>query len=174
MTDYKCIRIGSTDCWDVYLKRMGDRIVLKRYHPLDYEYMQQYIDENVDILGERQSDVYNWRTESGYDEWRQDYEYQYWDYFRYDTEAEEYFNDDDSDTTWDDFYPEAHSREDIIEMAVGCFDENYLVWNFEWVAGMNEQVMREKIGQYYDECMQYLKELEEKRKPHWNVFNYYK
>lgn len=173
MEGYKCIKIGSTDYWDVYLERAWDKIMLKRYRPLSYEYMEEYINENVDTLSERQDDVYNWHTELGYDEWMQNYEYQYWDYFRYDDAAGEYY-DDDSDVEWDNFYPKDGSRERIIEMAVDYFNDDYQSWNFEWEAGINEQVLRVKIWEYYDECQNYMKELEEKRKPHWNVFNYYK
>jgi len=174
MTDYKSIKIGSTDYWDVLLKRMGDKIMLKRYLPLDYDYMQQYIDDNIDMLSEWQNDVYHWNTEQGYDEWRQDYEYEYSDYFRYDSEEDEYYDEDDGNTTWDYFYPKENSRENIIEVIMDYFHDDYQVWNFEWEAGINEQVLRVKIWEYYDECQNYLKELEEKRKPHWNVFNYYK
>lgn len=175
MTDYKSIKIGSTDYWDVLLKRMGDKIMLKRYHPLDYGYMQQYIDDNIDMLSEWQNDVYHWNTEQGYDEWRENYEYEYSDYFRYDSEEDEYYDEDDSDTTWDYFYPSRENdKETIVDLVMDYFHNDYQVWNFDWYADMNEQVIREKIGQYYDECVQYTKELEEKRKPHWNAFSYYK
>jgi hypothetical protein len=38
---------------------MGDKIELKRMIVLDYEYMAEYIDNNSDLLGERQSEAYN-------------------------------------------------------------------------------------------------------------------
>jgi hypothetical protein len=38
---------------------MGDKIELKRMTALDYEYMEEYIDNNTDLLAEWQDDAYH-------------------------------------------------------------------------------------------------------------------
>ena len=173
MTGRDYIKVGYSDYGDVLLKRMEDRIMLKRYSPLDYDYMQEYIDENSDLLSEWQDDAYNWRTELGYDDWRENYEYRYEDWFTYDSETDEYYDENDSNMTWDWFYLSDFTKDRVIEQVMDVFYEEYQQWNFEW-ADINDQQLREKIGQYYDDCKQYKIELEERSKPHWNVFNYYK
>ena len=170
-TNYE--KIGYSDYGDIYIKRMGDKIVLKRITPLDYDYMRNYIDENADLLSEWQDDVYHWNTELGYEEWRDNYEYDYSEYFQHDSETDDYYDENETGTTWDYFYTDRARKELTIENAMECFDDEYSTWNFEW-ADMNEQQLREKIGQYYDECIQYRNEIEERRKPHWNAFKYYK
>ena len=167
-------RLGTSDYGDIYLKRCGWRIVLKRFSPLDCGYMEDYINENHDIRGEWQEDVWNWNTEQGFDEWREDYSYEYSEYFSYDNETDEYYDEDSSDTLRDYFYPERASKEEIISQVMEYFDNDYSSGNFEMDSDMDWQRIRELIGEYYDKCKQYLKELEESKKPHWNVFNYYK
>lgn len=169
---YDWIRIGYSDYWDIWLKVMGDKIELLMANPLDYEYMEEYIDNNSDLLGEWQNDAYHWRTELGYDERRQNYEYQYSDYFNYDSELDIYYDENDSDCTWDYFYPTEYSKEEILERVLDVFEDTYNGWHFEWVITNTE--FRNKIGEYYDECIKYKEEQEEKKKPHWNAFSYYK
>ena len=166
--------IWSSDYWDIYLKRVGEKIQIIRYSPLDYEYMEDYINDNHDIRGEWQDDVWNWNTEMGYDEWREEYEYRYDDYFAFDSETGEYYDDNDDDTTRDYFYTDRDSKEDVVEMVMGTFEDNYEGWSFSRTTGMDDARMRNIIRQYYDECVVYSKDREEAQKPHWNVFNYYK
>lgn len=167
------VKIWYSDYGDIWLKKAGDRIMLKRYTAVDYEFMEDYIRENHDILWEWQNEAYNWNTEMWYDEWLQDYEYPYDDYFCYDSDTEEYYNDDDSDTMRDYFYVDGYTKEEVIENLIDRFDNDYVTWNFEW-ANMDETQMRRIIWEYYDDCMKRVTEREEARKPHWNVFNYYK
>ena len=171
---YDWIKVGYSDYWDVWLKIMGDKIELKRMTALDYEYMEEYIDNNTDLLSEWQDDAYQWRTELGYDDRRQNYEYEYSDYFHYDGEVDIYYDENDNDCTWDYFYPTQWSKEEILDRVLRTFDDDYMAWNFEWAEWMNDNVFREKIWEYYDKCIKYEAEMEEKRKPHWSVFNYYK
>lgn len=168
------IRIGYSDYGDVYLKRIGEKIQIKQYTPLDYDYMESYIRDNADALGEWQTEVYNWRTELGFDEWRENYDYDYGNWFSYDDEMDEYYDNDNSDTTWDYFYPTERSEDVIIEQVMSIFENDYNCRSFEWDSNMNEQLLREKISEYYNKCEQYEKELEESRKPHYNAFSYYK
>lgn len=167
------IKVGYSDYGDIFLKRMEDRIMLKRYSSLDYDYMQEYIDENSNLLDEWQDAAYHWRTELGYDDWRENHEYRYEDWFTYDSETDEYYDENDSNMTWNWFYLSDFTKDRVIEQVMDVFYEEYQQWNFGW-ADINDQQLREKIGQYYDECKQYKIELEERNKPHWNVFNYYK
>lgn len=147
--------------------------MLKRFTPLDGDYMRDYIDENVDLLWERQNDVYNWWTEQGYDEWREDYEYEYDNYFTYDWDMDEYYDENDNDMTWDWFQTRDYSKEDVINRVMDAFEDEYNAWGFER-AGIDEAQLRQKIGEYYDNCRAYDEEIEEKKKPHWNAFSYYK
>lgn len=167
------IKVWYSDYGDIFLKRIDTRLMLKRYSSVDYDYMQEYIDNNCDLLSEWQEDVYHWNTEDWYDEWRQDYEYRYEDYFAYDSDTDEYYDEDSDDITWDWFYTDGFNKEDFIERVMDCFYENYQQWNFEW-ADVNEDRLREIIWKYYDDCITYKGELEERNKPHWKVFNYYK
>ena len=160
--------------WEIYLKRIEDRLMLKRYTPLDYDYMQEYIDNNVDLLGEWQEDVYHWNTEQGYDEWREDYEYRYDDYFTDDSDTGEYYDENDWDMTRDWFYTtDTTNKEDFIERVMDTFNEEYYRWNYERIE-MTEDRLRHIVWQYYDDCFKYKEELAERNKPHWKVFNYYK
>lgn len=172
MADYE--KIWYSDYGDVYIKRVGEKIELIRFTPLDYEYMEDYIRDNHDIRGEWQEDVWNWNTEMGYDDRVADYEYPYDDYFSYDSETDQYYEDGDDNTTWDYIYVNDFTKEQVIERTMNLFEENYEeYWNFER-ADINELQLRNIIGDYYDKCKQCIQEREEARKPHWNVFNYYK
>lgn len=174
MSSRNYIHIGSSDMWEIYLKRIEDRLMLKRYTPVDYDYMQEYIDNNVDLLSEWQEDVYHWNTEDWYDEWREHYEYRYEDYFTYDSDTDEYYDDNDWDMTRDWFYTTDNTnKEDFIERVMDTFNEEYYRWNYERIE-MTEDRLRDIVWQYYDDCFKYKEELKERNKPHWKVFNYYK
>ena len=154
MADYK--KIWYSDYGDVYIKRVGEKIELIRFTPLDYEYMENYINENNDIRGEWQEDVWNWNTEMWFDEWRDDYEYPYGDYFAYDSDTDEYYDDSSDDTTRNYFYVDTYTKEQVIESVIDEFEESYNYWNFER-ADINELQLRNIIGDYYDKCKQYNK-----------------
>lgn len=174
MSSRNYVRIGSSDMWEIYLKRIEDRLMLKRYTPVDYDYMQEYIDNNVDLLDEWREDVSNWYTEDWYDEWREHYEYHYDDYFTYDSDLDEYYDENDWDMTRDWFYTtDTTNKEDFIERVMDTFNEEYFRWNYERIE-MTEDRLREIVWQYYDDCFKYKEELKERNKPHWKVFNYYK
>lgn len=172
MTDYE--KIWYSDYGDIWLKRVWNRIMLKRYTPLEYQYMEDHIRDNHDIRWEWQDDVWNWNTEEWYDDWLQNYEYPYEDYFCYDSDTEEYYDEDDNDTMRDYFYTDTYTKEQVIENVIDQFEENYQDWNFEWATNIDDRRLRELVWQYYDCCKTYEKEREEANKPHWNVFNYYK
>lgn len=172
MTDYE--KIWYSDYGDIYLKRVGEKIQLIRYTPLEYGYMEDYINDNHDVRQEWQDDVWNWNTEAWFDEWREDYEYPYDDYFAYDSDTGEYYSDDDDDTRRDYFYTDTHTKEEVIENVMNEFEDDYQGWSFERATGMNDRWFRELVWQYYNACRTYAKEREEANKPHWNVFNYYK
>ena len=171
MADYE--KIWYSDYGDIFLKVVWERIMLKRYTALDYEYMEDYIRDNHNIREEWQDDVWNWNTEDWYDDWLQDYEYPYDDYFAYDNDTDEYYDEDSDDTMRDYFYVDTHTKDEVIESIMNKFEENYNYWNFER-AIRDEWQLRILIGEYYDKCKQNIKEREERNKPHWNVFNYYK
>lgn len=174
MSSREYIQIGSSDMWEIYLKRIEDRLMLKRYTPLDYDYMQEYIDNNVDLLDEWREDVSNWYTEDWYDEWREHYEYRYDDYFTDDSDTGEYYDENDWDMTRDWFYTTDNTnKEEFIERVMDTFNEEYYRWNYERIE-MTEDRLRDIIWQYYDDCFKYKEELAERNKPHWKVFNYYK
>lgn len=174
MSSRNYIHIGSSDMWDIYLKRIEDRLMLKRYTSLDYDYMQEYIDNNVDLLDEWRESVSNWYTEEWYDDWREGYEYHYDDYFTYDSDTDEYYDENDWDMTRDWFYTTDNTdKEEFIERVMDTFNEEYFRWNYER-NGMTEDRLREIVWQYYDDCFKYREELKERNKPHWKVFNYYK
>lgn len=167
-------RLGTSDYGNIYLKRIGDRIQLKRFDPLDAEFMDDYMSDRVDIRGEWQNAVYNWDTDLGYDEYRDNYEYDYGDYFYYDNEEWEWYDEDEDWMTWDYFNVGEHEKDYVIERVLERFDSQYIDWNFEWEPWMNENRIRELVSEAYDECKERIKQQEEARKPHWNVFNYYK
>lgn len=170
--DYK--RIGYSDYWDVYLKRIGEKIQLKRFTPVDFEYMEEYINDRVDFRSEWQDDVQSWYTEDWYDTWRDNYEYHYQDYFSYDDDTDQYYDYDSDDTLQDTFYTDNHSKEDLVEEILDMFNNDYTYWHFERLDWMNVARLRTSIEEFYDNCREFAKEKEEARKPHWNVFNYYK
>lgn len=173
MSNYNYERIGYSDYWDVYIKRDRDKIELIRFTALEEDTMMDYIDSNVDLLSEWQDDAYHWRTELGYDDRKQNYEYQYSDYYQYDGIIGEYYDENETWMTRNYFYTDSDSKETVIEKVMNLFDDDYMDWNFER-AGMDEQQLRETIWKYYDDCIQYAKELEERNKPHRNAFSYYK
>ncbi len=168
------IEIGASDYGVVYLERSGDRLKLIRYNPLDYEYMDDYMSDRVDIMSEWRDAVYNGDTEDSYEEYRNNYSYDYDDYFSYDSDTGEYYEEDEDWMTWDWFPSVAFTKEQVIERVIDYFDDGYMDWNFEWAEWMNENVFREKIGEVYDICREYLKQQEEAKKPHWKAFSYYK
>lgn len=168
------VKIGTSDYGNVYLERSGDRLKLIRYNPLDYEYMDEYMSDRVDILSEWREAVYNGDTEDSYEEFRDGYSYDYGYYFQYDGDTGEYYEEDEDWMTWDWFPTMGFTREQVIERVLSKFDEEYMYWDFGREEWMNDNVFREKIGEVYDICKEYLKQQEEAKKPHWNVFSYYK
>lgn len=167
------VQIGYSDYGDIYLKRQWDRIILKRINPLDYEYMDDYIRDNHDIRWEWQDDVYNWHTEQSYDEWLDDYEYPYWDFFTWDSDADAYYDDYSDDSLFDAWYVQGRDRETTIEWILDKFSE-YEDWDFNYVDWNNHNRLRELVAQYFDEAVEYIEWQEEQKKPHWNAFSYYK
>ena len=167
-------RIGYSDYGDIYLKRIGERVILKRYTPLDYEYMEEYIRDNHDLRWEWQDDVWNWNTEQGFDERMQDYEYDYDSEFTYDSDTDEYYNEYDDETMYESWYSSELDKEDLIERAMEYFGDELNDSSLTFVDITNENQLRVLIWEYYDECIAWSKEREERNKPHWNVFNYYK
>lgn len=169
----KATCIGSSDYGSVWLKRVGANIYLKRYHPKEYSDMEEYIRETHDTLSEWQSDAYNWHTEQSYEEWMQDYDYRYEDYFEYDSDTDEYYDYDDSDTLICYWYCCDRPKNELIDIVVSWFNDDYDNWEFEFY-NFDDYSFMELIWRYYDECVAYEKQIEEAKKPHWNVFNYYK
>lgn len=167
------IKIWDSDMGNIYLKRIDNRLMLKRYTPLDYDYMNEYIENNADILGERQRAAYDWDTELGYDDWRENYEYDYWNWFTCDSDTDDYYDENDWDMIRDWFYTETYTKEQVIQNVIDCFNDTYYYWNFEW-DNIDEARFRQIIWEYYDECKLYKEQLEMAKKPHWNVFKYYK
>lgn len=169
----RSVQIGYSDYGDVYLKRCGNTIYLKRYTPVDYEYMEDYIDDNHDMRWEWQEDVWNWNTESGYDERRQNYEYDYDEYFCYDSDTDEYYDEWDNDFLLYNWGINWRTREEMIDTIMESFEDDFDTWGFEY-SSMNDNRFREIIWEYYDECVAWEEERIEAQKPHWNAFNYYK
>lgn len=174
------ILLWNSNYWDVYLRRVNETIKLIRIFPLDYESMEEYIDNNHDIYAERQDAVYHWNTRDGYDEWRQDYSYNYDDYFCYDGDADVYYDDNDDCytydyiRTWSAETNDFRARGVVVQETVNAFNSDYLDGNFSYAQWMNDTVLLEKIGELYDNCVKFREYEEERRKPHWNVFSYYK
>lgn len=175
MYSSECVKVGETDIGTVYIKRIRDYVQLKRYTMLDDDYMVDYIDSNSDLLSQWQDDAYHWRTEDSFDKWRQDYDYCYSDFFTYDSDTDEYYDEDDSDYMRDNFNPDNfESKEELIDRLMEYFNDEYNRWNLSWEEIRNEDELRNMAGLLYDNCIKYREEEEERRKPHWNVFNYYK
>ena len=174
------ILLWNSNYWDVYLRRLNETIKLVRIFPLDYEYMEEFIDNNHDIYAERQDEVYHWNTRDGYDDWRSDYDYPYGDYFCYEGDADVYYDDNDDSYTYDYIRTRSAETNDfrakgvVVQAVVDIFNGNFLDGNFSYAQWMNDTVLLEKIGELYDNCVKFRKYEEERRKPHWNVFNYYK
>lgn len=169
------IKIGYSDYWDVWLERSGSRLVLERYTPLDYEYMEDYIRDNCDLLGEWQDAVYHWRTEQWYDDWLSDYEYRYEDHFSYNGTTDEYYDEYSSDYEYYTFEISHNTREEMLQNVIDSFNDDFNHWHFEYgwdIRAFNE--LREHILRMYDEWKEWDKEREERAKPHWQVFSYYK
>lgn len=174
MIDYgDSYKVWYTDYGDVVLKRCGDRLYLKKYTPLDYEWMEEYIRDNHDTLWERQESVYNWHTQDSYNDRISEYEYPYDDYFEYDSETEEYYDSDDGDYS-EDYWNlrEFDNEDDCLAQILEMFDDGYNTWNFEYAHNQND--FWDKIRKFYEDAVEYKAEQEERAKPHWQVFNYYK
>lgn len=167
-------RIWFSDYGDIYLKRIQDRIQLKRYTPLDNDYMNEYCADNVDVFAEWQEDVANWNTEDWYESYRDSYEYDYDAYFSWDSDNEEWYDWEADDMTWDYIDTRNHTKQEVIDMVLETFDENYYYWNFQWESGLTREALASMVAQLYDNCEEYAKDIEESKKPHWNVFSYYK
>ena len=174
MTRNEALRLGYSDYWDIWLKRSWDAIELERYHPLDYEYMEDYINDRTDTLDAWRDDVYNWNTTQSYDDWLSDYEYPYEDYFNYNSDTDESYDENDSDYEYTYYY--AHSDKDvIIQQVIEEFDENFAEWHFEFGWDIhNYGELRDEIARLYDDCKEYEKQRDEAKKPHRDVFSYYK
>lgn len=174
MSGQEYLVIGNTDYYSVYLIREWSYITLKRMTEKSYEEMEEYIRDNADLESEWRDAVYNWNTEQWFDSWLSDYEYYYWDYFQYDNVVDIYYDEEDNDYTCDDF--NIHSREnkeDFVNEVMGYFDEYYNTSNLEFEEVQYDQ-LRDKINEYYDKVVAYEKEREERNKPHWQAFSYYK
>lgn len=167
-------RLGYSDYGDIILKRNWKEIEIERYHPLDYDYMDEYIDNNIDLLSEWQDAVYHWNTEESFNEWRQDYEYPYDDYFNYNGDTDEYYNENDGDYTYDYFCAVTTPKDVLIQQFIETFEDSYDDWNFERgeIRGYND--LRETLSRFYDQCLEWQAEKEESQKPHWKAFSYYK
>ena len=174
MNTVDVVTVWYSDYGTIYLKRVDDRLMLKRFTPVDYDYMQEYIDNNCDLFSEWQEAVANWETESGYDSWREDYSYDYGNRFTQDNGTDEYYDDNDSDMTWDWFYTNEYDKETTIERVMQIWNSDYFCWSFEWADRFDEHRFEQIIWELYDDCVEYRRQLEESRKPHWNVFKYYK
>lgn len=171
---YEALRLGYSDYWDIWLKRSWDAIEIERYHPLDYDYMEEYIDNNTDLLSEWQDAVYHWNTEESFSEWRQDYEYPYEDYFNYNSDTDEYYDENDSDYEYTYFYANG-DKDAVVQQVIDEFDDTFLSWGFEFSWDIhNYGELRDEIERLYDDCKEYEKEKEEAKKPHRDVFSYYK
>lgn len=174
MEHTEAVIIGYSDYGDVYLKRVADRILLKRYHPLDYDYMDEYIRDNHDTLWDWQDAVAHWDTEQSYADRMSDYEYEYSDYFDYDSESDEYYDSYDGD--YECLYYETVDRdkETVLERIMEDFNETFDDWGFHFVDGYNADSLNREFWEYFDNCVKYREYQEEEKKPHWKVFNYYK
>lgn len=180
MTEYinsrEYVLIGSGDYGYTYLKRINDRIQLKKYVILDYEYMEDYIRDNHDTLSDWQNDAYNWRTEESYNEWLGNYEYPYEDYFDYDSDTWDYYDSNADDTTRDFFDYDLgieNDRERVVDRVIEVFYDAYYD-NWFHYNDLNENSFRELIGNFYDSCLKRKTQEEERQKPHWQAFSYYK
>lgn len=173
MSGQEFLVIGNTDYYSVYLIREWDYITLKRMTEKTYEEMEEYIRDSWDLESEWRNDVYYWNTEEWFDSWLNDYSYDYWNYYEYDNVVDIYYSEDD-DYLCDDFRVDEYSdKEWFIDNVMEYFDEYYYTNNLEF-SDIWYNELRDKISEYYDKIITYKKEREEAKKPHWNVFNYYK
>ena len=170
----KYIQIGSSDYWEIYLKRVGQLVYLKRITALDYADMEEYIRENHDILSEWQQEAYNGNTELWYEEWMQDYEYPYDEYYDRDGDIEVYYDGYSDDTMIFHWNVEDYGKADLIERIMDDFTGDLDTDGFEYSHWINDAVLRQTIWEYIDECVAYIEEREEAQKPHRNAFSYYK
>ena len=174
MATQNCKRLWCSDYGDVWLKRVGEKIYLMRYTPLDYEYMEEYISDRVDFRSEWQEDVWNWNTEDWYETWRDNYSYDYDEYFNWDSETGEYYQEDDDNTLWDSFITHQIPKDEVVNRIMEYFDDDYSRWDFTRASDMDRVAMRNLVSEYYDNCIEKRRQMDEARKPHWNAFNYYK
>lgn len=178
----KTFTVGYCDEGNIYLMRIWTALFLERVDILDEQYLRDYVDDHADFKSDWQDAVYNWYTESGYDEWVEDIDYDsYFDnYFSYSSELcgwyDEYADGYLSDRLFvSDFINwEEIDKQGLIERLISYFDIDYQHHNFEFRNGVNEQVLRSKMWEFFDECVEYNKQQEESRKPHYDTFNYYK
>jgi len=174
MSGQEFLVIGNTDYYSVYLIREWDYITLKRMTEKNYEEMEEYIRENADLESEWRDAVHNWDTEQWFDSWVEDYDYYYWDYFQYDNVVDIYYDEEDNDYLCDDFNIHSYdSKEDCIDNVMEYFDEYYYTNSLEF-SDIWYNELRDKISEYYDKVVAYGKEREERSKPHWKAFSYYK
>lgn len=164
------IRIGEADCYNcIYLYATRNQIIFKAFTPVSYEDMEEHIRDRVDFESEWREDVVNWYTTASLDEWEEDYEYRYEDYFEYDSDTDQYYQEEDSIYMSKDI--NYHCAEDILTEIQDELDGMH--W-FRWAENMDNAVLGEKIAEYYNECEKWQEEREEARKPHWEAFSYYK
>lgn len=170
----KVEKIGSSDYWEIYLKRDRDRIELLRYNPLNYEDMEDYINNQISICDEWREAVYNWHTEESFDSRAQNYDYQYEDYFTFDSDTCDYYDEDWDDTLRETKSIDYYSLDEMVDIMMDAFDNDYYTGHFEYEDYMDRATLESLIKSYYKECEDYQEWIKEQRKPHWNAFSYYK
>lgn len=169
-----CIDIGSSNLWQIYLERVEHRIYIKRRLEVNYETMEDYIDNQEDKHSQWQDDVRNGRTDDSYEEWLNDYEYPYSDYYCYDHYLDIYYDENDESNTHDSIDCRYNGEDLAVENLMNDFHSYYDGDNFEFENGMNEDIMEEKIRQMYKDYFIWKEEQDRLSKPHWNAFDYYK
>lgn len=173
MSSQEYLVIGLNSYSSVYLIREWSYITLKRMTEKTYDEMEEYIRNSWDLESEWRDDVSNGNTTQGFDSWLEDYEYEYSNYFQYDSVVDIYYDEDD-DYCCDDFYiDESKDRQETIDYIMDAFDNYYNSRNMDW-QDITYDDLRVKVGEYYDKILAFQKEREEARKPHWSVFSYYK
>ena len=162
--------IGHCDNTDIYITVSGDRIRLLSVNTLDYSYMQEYIDNNTDRYQEWKDAVADGGCEDGYETFRDNYEYNYESWFDYNSEADIYYDSNDSDTETYTFDPSRYaSPVRMLDTIINDF--NNLYGNPEYTDWRNEWILRATLVEWVNSVYEYEKE---RNTQHYNVYKYYK
>lgn len=155
------MRIWYTNRTDVFLFVDWNDIWILSASPMDYDDMRDYIDSTWVVAEDWRYDVEHWNTEDSLESYREDYDYQYSDYYTYDSACDIYYNEDD-DYEYNCWDAETNNLADEI---LDWIEYNI---NISWDVTIDE--FRARVEEFADKVA----EQRERQKNKYRVYAYYK